>query len=52
MAGLVPAIYVFGRRDGENVDARAKPGQHERVRIFVSEERRYCRRVRVQPLES
>jgi hypothetical protein len=26
MAGLVPAIHVFIERDGEDVDARDKPG--------------------------
>jgi hypothetical protein len=29
MAGLVPAIHVFGERSMEDVDARDKPGHDE-----------------------
>jgi hypothetical protein len=30
MAGLVPAIHVFARREFEDVDARHKAGHDER----------------------
>jgi hypothetical protein len=32
MAGLVPAIHVFARREVEIVDARLKPGHDEPYR--------------------
>jgi hypothetical protein len=34
MAGLDPAIHVFLCSDQEDVDARVKPGHHEKRKVW------------------